>query len=182
MLKNLAAMQDRVPVSSGISCMAVNFPSISGTGYPAWLSSISGTAILNGCELFGHLWDSLPCVAAGFSASFSCISGIGYPAWLWTFQTCLGQPVLHGCELCNHFPDSLSCMAVNFSSSSRTAWLRSISGAAYSAWLRAFKSSLGQLILHGCELFNHLWESRSCMAVSFSSISGKGYPAWLSAF
>ena len=103
----------------------------------------------------------------------------------WAAQT---QAILHGCNFpsmsgtaCPAWLWALSWMAVSFSSMSGTAWRWNISGAAYPAWLRAFQSSLGQPILHGCELFNHLWESLSCMAVSFSSISGKGYPAWLSA-
>ena len=64
-----------------------------------------------------------------------------------------------------------------------------ISGTTYPAWLLAFHSSLGQPILlqpslgqpilHGSELFNHLWDSLSCVAVSFSIISGAAYPAWL---
>ena len=72
-----------------------------------------------------------------------------------------------------------------------------ISGAAYPEWLWAFQSFLGQPILHGCELFNHLWQpllhgcelfnhfldSLSCMAhciaVSFSITSGAAYPEWL---
>ena len=100
-------------------------------------------------------------------------------------QSSLGQPILHGCELFNHLWDSLSCMAVSFSIISGTAspaWLwafQSSLGTASPAWLWAFQSSLGQPLLHGCELFNHLWDSLSCMAVSFSIISGTASPAWL---
>ena len=86
-------MQDRVAVSSGTDYPASN--GVSGTSYPARLSTFQaslgqailhgchaslGQPILNGCELFKHLWDSLPCMAVGFSANFSSISG--YPAWL----------------------------------------------------------------------------------------------------
>ena len=38
------------------------------------------------------------------------------------------------------------------------------SQAPYPAWLQGFKASLGQPILHGCELFMHVWAA---------------YPAWL---
>ena len=69
-------------------------------------------------------------------------------------------------------------MAVSFSS---------ISGRVYPAWQPALQASLQEPILHGSELFKHLWKNRSCMAVqlfkhlwtslsctaiSFSSISG----------
>ena len=54
--------------------------------------------------------------------------------------------------------------------------------AAYPAWLWAFRTFLGQATLHGCQLFKHLWGKLSWMAVSFSSISGTSYPAWLWAF
>jgi len=59
-------------------------------------------------------------------------------------------------------------MAVGFSA---------ISGTTYPAWLSAFQASLGHLILHGCELFGHLWNKigllkhlwgiLSCMAVAW---------------
>ena len=45
-----------------------------------------------------------------------------------------------------------------------------ISGTAFPAWLEAFQPFLGQPILHGCELFNHLWNSLSCMGASQSSL------------
>ena len=48
-------------------------------------------------------------------------------------------------------------MAVSFSS---------ISGRVYPAWQSAFQASLEESILHGSELFKHLWKSLSCMAVS----------------
>ena len=64
-------------------------------------------------------------------------------------------------------------MALSFSS---------ISGRVYPAWQSAFQASLEGSILHGSQLFKHLWKSLSCMAVSFSSISGRVYPAWQSAF
>ena len=57
-----------------------------------------------------------------------------------------------------------------------------IPGTAYPAWLSAFQPFLGQPLLHGCELFNHLCDSLSCMALSFAILSGTAYPAWLSAF
>ena len=68
--------------------------------------------------------------------------------------------------------------------------LSSISGRVYPAWQfssisgsqPAFQASLEESILHGSQLFKHLWKSLSCMAVSFSSISGRAYPAWQSAF
>ena len=70
-------------------------------------------------------------------------------------------------------------MAVSFSS---------ISGTAYPAWgfIGSFRCRglifidlfLCFLGLRACELFKHLWDSLSCMAVSFSSISGTAYPAW----
>ena len=46
----------------------------------------------------------------------------------------------------------------------------------------AFQASLEESILHGSQLFKHLWKGPSCMAVSFSSISGRVHPAWQSAF
>ena len=97
--------------------MAVSFPIISGTTYPACLLALHaslGQPILHGCQLFIHLWDSLSCVAVT-----TC--GAAYPEWLWVFQSSLGQPILHGCELFNHLWDSLSCMAVSFSIISGTA-------------------------------------------------------------
>ena len=64
-------------------------------------------------------------------------------------------------------------MAVSFSS---------ISGRVYPAWQSAFQASLEESILHGSELFKHLWKGLSCRAVGFSSISGKAYPAGQWAF
>ena len=64
-------------------------------------------------------------------------------------------------------------MAVSFSS---------ISGRVCPAWQPAFQASLEEPILHGSQLFKHLWKSLSCRAVSFSSISGMVHPAWQSAF
>ena len=64
-------------------------------------------------------------------------------------------------------------MAVSFSS---------ISGTDFPAWKSAFQASLEESILHGSQLFKHLWKSLSCMAVSFSSISGRVYTAWQPAF
>ena len=43
----------------------------------------------------------------------------------------------------------------------------------------SFSSIPEHPILHGCELFNHLWNNLACMAVSFSIISGTFYLAWL---
>ena len=127
--------------------MAVNFSSISGhpilhgcelsaisgTTYPAWLLPFQTSLrhpILNGRELFNHLWKHISCMAI----SFSSISGTSYPAWLrafqpaleqpWAFEASLGHPILHGCD-----------MAVNFSIKS------------------------GIPILHGCELFQHVWNT-----------------------
>ena len=159
--------------------MAVSFSSISGRVYPAWQSAFQASlegSILHGSDLFKHLWKSLSCMAVTFSSmavSFSSISGRVHPAWQSAFQASL---------------EELSCMAVSFSS---------ISGRVYPAWQSAFQASLEESILHGSELFKHLWKSLSCMAVnfskhlwkslscmavSFSSISGRVYPAWQSAF
>ena len=110
--------------------MAVNFSTMSGTTYPAWLQTFQaplGQPILHGwklfkrpgerhgCELFKHLWRSLPSMAV----SFSRISGTSYSAWLW-------QPILHGCKLFKHLWDSLPWMSVSFSS---------IFGTEYPVWL-----------------------------------------------
>ena len=46
----------------------------------------------------------------------------------------------------------------------------------------SFSCISGQPILHGCELFKHFWHRLPCMAVSSSSISGASYPACLWAF
>ena len=140
--------------------MAVNYSSMSGTSFPAWLRTFQaalGQPLLHGCEI--------SCMAVSFSsisgtAWLWSISGAAYPAWLRAFQACLGQPILHGCELFNHFWESLSCMAVSFSSMSGTTYPRH-----RLSW--AFQACLGQPILHGCELSKHPWERLSCMAVRF---------------
>ena len=108
---------------------------------------------LHGCKLCKHLWD----IQSWKPVSFSTISGTSCPAWLCAFQASLGY---------------LPCMAVSFSS---------IPGASYPGWLSAFQPSLEQPILHGCQLFKHLWGIHSCMAVSFSTIPETTFPAWLSA-
>ena len=80
-----------------------------------------------------------------------------------------------------HLWGILSSLAVSFSSISGTTY----PARAFQTSLgqsSAFQASLGHSILHGCELFNQLWNDLSCMAVSFSSISGASYPARLSAF
>ena len=41
---------------------------------------------------------------------------------------------------------------------------------------------MAKFVLHGNELFKHLWKSLFYLAVSFSSISGRVYPTWQSAF
>ena len=66
-------------------------------------------------------------------------------------------------RLSKHVWDSLSCVAVSF-------W--NISGASYPAWLSALQASLGQAILHGCELSQP----------SDSSVSDTSFPTWLWAF
>ena len=123
---------------------------------------------------------------------------------------------MHGCELFKHPWTILSCMAVSFSkhpwnnlscttvvsfsniSGDSICWLSAFrpslaqpilhgcqlvndSGTTYPALRSAFQTSLEQPILHGCELFNHLWNDLSCMAVSFSIIPVASFPAWLSA-
>ena len=122
------------------------------------------------------------------AVSFSIISGRVHPAWQSAFQASLEEPILHGSGLIKHLWKSLSCMAVSFSSISGRvypAWqsdFTSISGRVYPAWQSAFQASLEESILHGSQLFKHLWKSLSCMAVSFSSTSGRVYPAWQCAF
>ena len=145
-------------------------------------SSISGTILLHGYELFNHLWNNLSCMAVGFATisgttypawlsafkhlwdiqywmavSFSIISGTSHPAWLWAFQPLLEQPFLNGCD-----------MAVNFSNIS------------------------GILILHGCQLFQHLCTSYPAWLLAsqpsleqpstFGASLWNSYPAWLWAF
>ena len=141
-----------------LSCMAVSFSIISGTTLRFW--SILGHLILQACELYRHLWAILSCMAV----SFSSISEI---------------LILHGCELCKHLWGALSCMAVSFSNISGTTlsfW--SISGASFlhgSAMAVNFSNISGIHILHGCQLFKHLSDIQSWMAVSFSSNSGTSY-------
>ena len=120
-----------------LSCMAVNF------------SSISGILILHGCELFKHLWKNLQLLKRLWGILL---------AWL-----------SHGCELFKHprniYParlrafkhlwDILSCMALGSSTISGT--ISNISGTPYPQWLSAFQASLGHPILHGRELYKHLW-------------------------
>ena len=126
-------------------------------------STILEKPILNGCQLL-EVSPVYP-VLHGCDIAVNCaiISGITYPAWLSAFQSSLGHPILHGCDLFKHlwnnFPewlsalykhlwDILSCMAVG---------LLTISGTTYLEWPSAFPASLGHPILHGCQLFNHLW-------------------------
>ena len=149
-----------------LSYTTVSFSSISGRVYPAWQSD------------------------------FTSISGRAYPAWQSAFQASLEESILHGSQLLKNLWKSLSCMAVSFSSISGRAYpawqsdFTSISGRAYPAWqsasqasleepilavsfsARFYKASLEESILHGSQLFKHLWKSLSCMAVSFSSIPG----------
>ena len=138
---------------------------------------ISGILIFNGCQLFNHPCGILCCMAV----SFATIPGASYPAWLWASQPSLERTyylawLWHGSEHFKHLWDILSCMAVSFST---------ISGTSYPAWLwacqrgleqpmphGAFQSSLGQPILHGCELANPLWNNLCCMAVNYSNIYG----------
>jgi len=87
--------------------MALSFASISGASDPAWFSALQaclGQPILNGCELFKHLWDSLSCMAVSFSST----SGAAYPEWPSAFQASLGQPILNVCKLFKHLWDSVS--------------------------------------------------------------------------
>ena len=96
------------------------------------------------------------------------------------FSSTSQKPILHGCKLFKRLWDSLSCMTANFSNIPATAyypaWLctSSISGTACPAWL-------WQLILHGCELFKHPWDSLPWMSVSVSNVFGVEYPVCLCA-
>ena len=58
----------------------------------------------------------------------------------------------------------------------------SISATSYPAWLWAFQASLQHPALHGCELFKHPCNIKSCMAVSFPSISATSYPCRIVSF
>ena len=129
-------------------------------------------AVNIGCELFKHLWNTYPAWLSTFHSSFPQHLWTSYPAWLKASQPSLETTLgFWGISL-----KYLSCMAVSFST---------ISGTTYRAWplaFQAFSSISGTIILHGYELFNHLWNNLSCMAVGFATISGTTYPACLSAF
>ena len=88
---------------------------------------------------------------------------------------------LHLCalEMTDQQLDTLACIALAGQLPEFFPFKQWISAVKKSFLSQEVDSSLGQPTLHGCELFNHLWDSLSCMALSFSIISGTAYPAWL---
>ena len=132
-------------------------------------------------QLFKHLWKRLSCMAV----SFSSISGRVYPAWQSAFQASLEESMAVPAWQHGSFSSiSGACMAVSFQASLGESILHGSQlfkhlWKSLSCMAVSFSSISGMVyILHGSQLFKHLWKSLSCMAASFSSISGRLYPAW----